>query len=84
MDSVFLTERITKLKVTIVLYEDAIDALIVQGVQKYSLDTGQDKTDVTKLDLPKLQEALDGLYNRLCVFNARLYGSNTLIASPDW
>ena len=84
MNSAFLLERITKTKATIVLYEDAIDALIVPGVQKYGLDTGQDKTDVTKFDLPKLQETLDILYNRLCILEARYAGSNVLIASPDF
>ena len=84
MDSAFLLERITKLKVTIALYEDAIDALVVQGVKQYGLDTGQDKTDVTKLDLPKLQETLDALYNRLCVFQARYNGGNVIIAAPGF
>lgn len=84
MDAAYLLERITKTKATIALYEDAIDALIVPGVQKYSLDTGQDKTDVTKFDLPKLQESLDILYNRLCTLQARYDGSNVLIASPTF
>ena len=84
MNTAFLQARITATETAIAAYEAAVLAIVSGGVQKYSLDTGQDKTDVTKLDIPKMEETLDKLYNRLCVFQARLNGDNTLLAYPGF
>ena len=84
MDIAFLQERITKTKALIVAYEDAVTALVTNGVQRYTLDTGQSRQDVTKIDVPKLNTQIDGLYNRLCTLQARLDGSGSGIARPAW
>ena len=83
MDNTYLTDRIAKTKVLIEAYEDASTAL-ASGVQSYTLDTGQSRQTVTKLDLKDLNSMLDSLYNRLCVMEARLNGSGTTIARPGF
>ncbi len=82
MDTTFLQERITATKALIVVYEEAITALVTNGVQRYTLDTGQSRQDVTKVDVPKLNAQLDGLYNRLATQEARLNGSGVTIVRP--
>ena len=84
MDTAFLIERIEKTKATIIIYEDAIDALITGGVEEYTLDTGQSRQTVKKLDIDKLQSVLDSLYNRLCTMQARLTGGGTVTVRPCW
>ena len=84
MDSEFLTDKIEKIKVTINLYEDAIDFLITNPTKKYKFDTGQTVQDVSRQDLINLQDQLDSLYNRLSIFQARLNGNNSIIGSPAW
>ena len=82
MADTFLQERIAATKALIVVYEDALTALVTNGVQRYALDTGQSRQDVTKLDVPKLNAQLDGLYNRLATQQARLNGSGVTIVGP--
>ena len=84
MDATFLQERITATKALIVVYEDALTALVSGGVQRYTLDTGQSRQDVLKADIPTLNEQLNTLYNRLCTFQARLDGSGSGIVRPKW
>jgi len=84
MNTAFLQERITATKAQIVAYEDATTALASGAVQSYTLDTGQTRQTVTKLDLVGLQKTLDALYNRLCVFEARLTGNGVIIGRPVW
>lgn len=69
----------TRLEVTenmIVAYEDAILALTTSGVMSYSLDTGQTKQTVTKLDITQLNATLDGLYARRHRFHELINGSS--------
>jgi len=82
MDATFLADRITAVKAAIVAYEAAILAIATDGAQSYTLDTGQSRQTVAKLDLPALQKTLDGLYNQLCVMEARLTGNGVLIGRP--
>ena len=62
----FYKERIVKLKAMIEAYEDAIIAITSDGVKSYQLNTGQNDSRVTKLDVPDLQAQLDEMVNRLC------------------
>lgn len=82
MDDTFLQDRITATKALIIAYETAVTALTTGQVQEYTLDTGQDRQRVVKADISRLNEALDGLYNRLCTMQARLNGSGAVIARP--
>lgn len=84
MDATFLQERIDATKAQIIAYEDAATALAGGGVQSYTLDTGQSRQTVTRLDLRALQDKIDSLYNRLATLEARLNGSGTITARPAW
>jgi len=84
MDAAFLADRITVVKAAIVAYEAAILAIATDGAQSYTLDTGQSRQTVNKLDLPALQKTLDGLYNQLSVMEARLSGNGVLIGRPGF
>jgi len=81
MDASFIQARITATKVLIVAYEDALTAL-AGGVQSYTLDTGQTRQTVTKLDVTQLNKIVGSLYNRCATLEARLNGSGVLIARP--
>lgn len=84
MDIEFLQQRIDATKRTIVAYEDAILQLTTGGIITYSLDTGQTRQSVTKIDVIRLQSQLDALYNRLVVLNARLKGTGVVRVVPAW
>lgn len=79
----FIRSRIDATKAQIIAYEDATAAL-ASGVQSYTLDTGQTRQTVTKLDLRGLQLTLDQLYNRCATLEARLTGGGTVTVRPGW
>lgn len=83
MDRTFIQGRIDATKLQIVAYEDAALAL-AGGVQSYTLDTGQSRQTVTKLDLDAIQKTIESLYNRCATLEARLNGSGTVTARPAW
>lgn len=83
MTPTYIQARITATEALITAYEAALLALGTGGVQSYTLDTGQSRQTVTKLDLPALQRTLDSLYNRLVTLQARLSGG-TVMAVPAW
>jgi len=83
MDNTFIQGRIDATKLQIVAYEDATLAL-AGGVQSYTLDTGQSRQTVTKLDLYAMQKTIESLYNRCTTLEARLNGSGTVIVRPAW
>ena len=81
----WLVERITKTKAIIVAIEDALTALAgANGVQSYTLDTGQGRQTVTRESVATLQGQLDSLYNRVATLEARAYGSGVVIVRPDF
>jgi hypothetical protein len=84
MDREFIQARIDATKVQIIAYEDAALALATGGVQSYTLDTGQSRQTVTRLDLEWIQKTIDGLYNRCATLEARLNGSGTVNVRPVW
>lgn len=84
MDSDFLIARYTKCKEMIIAYEDAIDALVGQGAQSYSLNTGQTSQTVTRKNTKELQEQLESLMVRCDVLHARIYGGGTTRGIPAW
>jgi len=84
MDRDFLTNRIAIVQAQIVAYEDMLSAFASDGaIQSYSLDTGQSRQTVSRSQLASVRILLDGLYNRLATFEARLYGSS-ITARPGW
>jgi hypothetical protein len=84
MDAAFIKERITATKALIVAYEDALLAITTGGVESYTLDTGQSRQTVTKLDVAKLNKSLDTLYNRCTTLEALLTGSGSTTLRPAW
>ena len=84
MDATFVKSRIDTIKLRIVAYEDAALALATDGTQLYTLDTGQSKITVTKLDLANIRATIDGLMNQLVVYEARLTGNGVLIVRPGF
>ena len=84
MDREFIQARIDATKAQIIAYEDAALALATGGVQSYTLDTGQSRQTVTKIELSALKKAIDGLYNRCATLEARLKGSGTVNVRPAW
>lgn len=84
MDRAFLEDRITATKAQIVAFEDAVLALASGTVQSYTLDTGQSRQTVTKLDLESLQKSIDSLYNRCVILETRLNGGGSVTVGPGW
>lgn len=84
MDRSFIQERIDATKAQIVAYEDAMLALASGQIQTYTLDTGQSRQTVTKLNLTELRNVIDSLYNRCAMLEARLTGGNTVTVGPAW
>jgi len=81
-DPQFIQQQIDIAVAQLDLYNDAINALVVQGVKSYSLNTGQTTQSVTKFDLIELQKTVDSLLNRIATLEARLKGCGTGIARP--
>jgi hypothetical protein len=83
MDATWLQARIDATKSQIEAMETAIDAIITGQASSWSLDTGQTKETVTKKNVVQYQTAVDSLYNRLAVLEARLEGA-VVQARPAW
>lgn len=82
-------ERYEKTKAIIEAIEDALEQLATDGIKSYQLNTGQNDTRVTNLDIPDLEARVDSLYNRLnrfCEQIAILEGGNdgNIQAVPAW
>lgn len=84
MADAFLQISITNTETQIRAYEAAIEALVVQGIASYTLDTGQTTQTVTKLNLSGLQKSLDALFNRRATMLARCNGVGTIQSRPAW
>lgn len=83
--STFLQNRVTTLQTLIIAYEAALLALgTSNGVQSYTLNTGETDQRVTRYDIPQLQVTIDGMYNQLAVLEARLTGSGVTQMRPAW
>jgi len=83
MDREFLQERIEATKALIVSYEEGL-AAFSEGIQSYTLDTGQGRQVVTRADIGNMNRVVNSLYNRLTVLRARLEGGTTSIARPQF
>jgi len=75
IDTVWIDARIARTKTMIVDVENAIDALAVQGMSSYRLDSGQTAQTVTKVDLGSLRLELNQLDNRLATLCAKRDGA---------
>lgn len=84
MDASFIQDRITATKALIVAYETASLGLASGSIQSYTLDTGQSRQTVTKMNVIELTRAIDSLYNLCATLEARLNGSGTVHVRPLW
>ena len=84
MDSSFIQARIDATQGQIIALEDASLALATGAIQSYSLDTGQSRQTVTKVNITELKHYISGLYNRCATLEARRNGSGTVTQGPGW
>lgn len=84
MEQSFIQGRIDAAKATIVAYEDAELQLATNQIATYTIDTGQTRTVVTRLNITELRKAIDSLYNRCATLQARLNGSGVVNVRPGW
>jgi len=84
MADTFWQDRLVATEALIAAYEDAVTALVAGQIQSYELDTGQGKQKVTKLDVAKLQDQIDSLYNRRATLYARVNGGGVVQGRPAW
>jgi len=85
LDRTFLEARIAACQALIVAWEDALLALsITNGVQSYTIDTGQSRQVVTRSDIGSINRTIDALYNRCNILETRLNGTGVLTARPAW
>ena len=80
----FLQARLAATQAQILLYETASEQLATGEIQSYTIDTGQTRQVVTRLNLTELQNAIDRLYNRCVIIEARLTGNNVSVARPGF
>lgn len=83
VDVVWIQERIAATKLAIIAYENAI-LVLSNGVQSYSLDTGQTRQTVTKHQLGSLRLQLTDLENRLQNLQNQLAGGGALYVRPGF
>jgi uncharacterized SAM-dependent methyltransferase len=83
-DYQYLTARITATEAAIAQYEDAEIALTTGGVQSYTLDSGQSRQTVTRVNLSELRRSIDSLYNRRATLIARRDGCGVVTTRPSW
>lgn len=80
----FLATQIAALETLIAAYNAAELALITNGMQTYTLDTGQDRQTVTKLDIKWIGERKEAALNQWAVLNARCGGTGVTTGVPIW
>lgn len=83
MADAFLQTQLTNTENLITAYTAALNALLVDGIQSYTLDTGQTRQTVTNADIPQMNKALDNLLSRRATLKASCQGG-TIIGVPGW
>jgi len=80
----FLADRVAIIEAQIVAYEAAVTALVENVVTQYTLDTGQSRQVVTRMDLMRLRNQLSALYDQRNMLKARLTGCNSFNGHPTF
>ena len=83
MNYEFWRDQISKTETIIQGYIDAINFLIANPTESYTLDTGQTQQDVKRHNINNLQTQLDSLYNRYSSLCLRVNTTPT-ITIPAW
>lgn len=83
MSDAFWQNQIAKTETMINGYIDAINFLIANPTESYTLDTGQTQQEVKRHNLNNLQTQVDSLYNRYSALCLRVNTTPT-ITIPAW
>jgi len=83
MDNTFLIAQKATIEAQIIAYQTAAASLASGAIESYTLDTGQTRQTVTKINVASLQRTINSLYNQLATICARLEGGTTLVR-PNW
>ncbi len=84
MDETFLRERIASTKAIIIELETAMANLVSGAILSYTLDTGQTRQTVTRLEISSLKNVINSKYNLLSILEARLTGGGVITVNPVW
>ena len=79
----YLKLRIIATQNMIDTYEAAMLDLGSGSIQSYTLDTGQNRQTVVKMNITEMRRMVDQLYNRLATLEARLFGAS-IMSAPLW
>lgn len=83
-DSEWIEARLAGARATVVALETAINALTVDGVASYTIDTGQTRQTVTRQNVAELRNSLSAAENRLTVLEARYCRGGRFQAKPGF
>jgi len=84
MDAAYWQARLTATQAQIEEVEAAISSILSGAVASYTLDTGQTRQAVTKLNISSLERWLDSLLNRATMISVRLNGTGSRYVRPDF
>lgn len=84
MDSKFFADRLAATALALTAAEIAETELLSGAIESYSMDTGQTKTVITKLNIGMLRIHIDSLMNRYATLDARVNGSGAAVGRPGW
>lgn len=82
-DREWLEQRIAAKKALVIAYEAALTAL-ASGAQTYSLDTGQTRQTVSKVNLTEVRNAIAQLESDIATLQMRLNGCGRFYVRPGW
>lgn len=82
-DRAWLEQRIAAKKALVIAYEAALTAL-AGGAQTYSLDTGQTRQTVSKVNLTEVRNAIAQLESDIVTLQMRLNGCGRFVVRPGW
>ncbi len=83
MTNAFLDARIAATEALILKYEAAMDAAGTTGIASYTLDTGQNRQTVVRMNVTELSRVIQRLYNQLAMLEKRRFG-NPITVAPIW
>lgn len=83
-DDTFWQGQLTQAKTAAAAYSAAILALTTGGVASYTLETGQTRQVVTKIDLTELQNKYSSILNLVATLESRLCGSGSTHVVPNF
>lgn len=70
--STWWSDRLAKLRTMVDAIDDALLALSTDGVQSYTLDTGQTRVTKTKFDIASLKNTRLSLLNEIATLEVRV------------